>query len=281
MRINKKVCFITGTGHSGSTLLGLLLGNHSQSFYCGEGEKSRFLTKEKAPLQKRSCKFCGIHCPVWGTVSLTSDCDLYEQLSQHISTTLGITAPLMIDSTSGADWIHQQYKKLVKTEAKPHLIFLKRDGRGVVNSYRRKYPDLSIETIIENWIEKIKKAQALFEEFAGPKIIIHYEELASNTTSILKGLCDFLTIPHEPQMRDFSRQTYHILGGNNGTQFLAARHQSQLLQTMTPSNRQYYQEHQSDIILDLRWQQELSPEQHQIFARLASEVNQSFEWHPS
>ncbi|NJL20821.1 MAG: sulfotransferase [Leptolyngbyaceae cyanobacterium SM1_3_5] len=42
-RISKKVCFIAGAGHSGSTLLGFILGSHSQGFYCGEAAKTRYL----------------------------------------------------------------------------------------------------------------------------------------------------------------------------------------------------------------------------------------------
>lgn len=281
MRINQKVCFIAGTGHSGSTLLGLLLGNHSQGFYCGEGKKSRFLSRDNAPLQKRSCKFCGLDCPVWGNFTPTPDLDLYEQITQQIHRTLNITSSLVIDSSSSADWIQTQCESLAQTEAQPHLIFLKRDGRGVVNSYRRKYGDRPLEQIIENWITNIQKAQALFEVFPGPKTILHYEDLATNTDRALQNLCDFLSIPYEPEMRNFSQKTYHLLGGNNGTQFLATGHQSnELLQVMTPSNRQYYQTHKSDIILDVRWQQELSPEHLQLFAHLAGELNQSFEWHP-
>lgn len=280
MRINQAVCFITGTGHSGSTLLGLLLGNHSQSFYCGEGKKSRYLHRESSPLRKRTCKFCGTDCPVWGQFHLAPDHDLYEQLARHIHATLGSTASIMIDSTSNPDWIHDQCAKLAATTAQPYLIFLKRDGRGVINSYQRKYPERDLEIIIESWLKRVQKAQIFFNEFTGPKIIIHYEDLATNTCSVLQRLCEFLDIPYEPEMRDFSRQIYHILGGNNGTQFLVARHELKFLKNMNLPTRHYYQTHQSDIVLDLRWQQELSPAQQQMFARLAGDINQSFAWHP-
>ena len=56
---------ICGAGHSGSTLLGMILGSHSQAFYMGEGGKARYLGDEKKPLRKRVCKICGEACPVW------------------------------------------------------------------------------------------------------------------------------------------------------------------------------------------------------------------------
>ncbi|NEQ24618.1 MAG: sulfotransferase, partial [Microcoleus sp. SIO2G3] len=65
-RLSKKACFIAGAGHSGSTLLGFILGSHSQGFYCGEAAKSRYLQDDSKKLIKRVCKLCGENCQIWG-----------------------------------------------------------------------------------------------------------------------------------------------------------------------------------------------------------------------
>ncbi|MEA5420879.1 sulfotransferase [Spirulina sp. CCNP1310] len=281
-RINQRVCCIAGTGHSGSTLLGLLLGNHSTSFFCGEGNKSQYIGKENAPARKRFCKFCGPDCPIWGQLVLNPEQDLYEQLAQRIWEKQHQEKTLMIDSTSGSYWIRQQWQQLEQTAAQPYLVFLQRDGRGVVNSYRRKYPQRDFIEIIQDWLDNIHKAQTLFNEFNGPKIIIHYEDLAVNTHGVLKSLCEFLEIAYEPEMINFGNSEYHVLGGNNGTQYLVAQSQAnaqdRFLGRMSDPNRQYYQSHNAEIVLDVRWQTELSEEQKEIFANLAGEINQSFEW---
>lgn len=283
-RINQKVCFIAGTGHSGSTLLGLLLGNHSTGFFCGEGKKSLYLNRENAPAHKRFCKFCGPECPIWSQLVLDTDKDLYEQLSQRILQHQGQPKSLMIDSSSGIAWILKQWQFLQATTAQPYLIFLQRDGRGVVNSYRRKYPDRDFNQIIEKWLENIQKTQTLFDQFTGEKMILHYEELASYPEAVLKRICEFLKIAHEPEMLTFENAEYHVLGGNNGTQYWIDKSQGnaqeRFLGRMSEHNRQYYQSHNSEIVLDLRWQLELSQEQKAIFADLAGEINQSFEWNP-
>ncbi|MEJ2251088.1 MAG: hypothetical protein P8Y97_15725 [Candidatus Lokiarchaeota archaeon] len=53
-----KVCFISGAPHSGSTLLGLILGSHSKSFYAGEANKTRFIGNDKinGPNEDKACK---------------------------------------------------------------------------------------------------------------------------------------------------------------------------------------------------------------------------------
>ena len=222
-RINQKVCFIAGTGHSGSTLLGLLLGNHSTSFFCGEGKKSLYINKENYPLHKRFCKFCGPNCPIWGQLSINPEQDLYEQLAQRIFQKQDQQKTLIIDSSSRISWIHKQLELLNPTTAQPYLIFLQRDGRGVVNSYRRKYPERDFTEIIKKWLDNIQKSQALFDDFTGPKMIIRYEELALYTDKVLNHLCEFLQIPHQPEMLNFGNSEYHVLGGNNGTQYLVAQ----------------------------------------------------------
>lgn len=60
----------------------------------------------------------------------------------------------MIDSNSGIDWILQQWQFLEATTAQPYLIFLQRDGRRVINSYRRKYPERNFVQVIEKWPRK-------------------------------------------------------------------------------------------------------------------------------
>lgn len=53
----KKVVFICGAGHSGSTLLGLLLGSHSKCFYLGEANKVQYLYNTDQPEKEDIVKF--------------------------------------------------------------------------------------------------------------------------------------------------------------------------------------------------------------------------------
>ena len=116
-RINQKVIFISGAGHSGSTLLGFILGSHSDCFYCGEAKKTNFLGDEKKALRKRVCKICGINCPIWKDFVVDNTLDLYEQVARKVSKSV------IIDSTKNIAWLEEKIEAIESTSTTPYLIF--------------------------------------------------------------------------------------------------------------------------------------------------------------
>ena len=130
----ERVGFIGGAGHSGSTLLGLMLGAHPRVFYAGEAKKSLFLGDATKPLKKRVCKLCGETCPVWSRVRPGGD--LYAELAAMTG------RPIVIDSTKSLEWIDARLAALEASAIPRALFFLGRDGRAVVGSRRRKYPEI-------------------------------------------------------------------------------------------------------------------------------------------
>lgn len=278
-RYNQKVCFIGGAGHSGSTLLGFVLGSHSQGFYAGEAAKTRYLHNPQAVLRKRSCKFCGLNCPVWGNFVIQPNPDLYEQLSQRVQRSF------IIDSTKNLAWIQEQIQCLQTVDVQLYFIFLKRDARAVVNSRLRKYPDRCPEVIIQDWRKQIQETQSFFEQFPLPKLSLQYEEFAMKPVIVTQKLCQFLELEYEVKMLDYSHQPHHVLGGNNGTQFLVAKSQNLDDQpcTLLSSHHhdyyaQQYEHYGAKIQIDLRWQTELSPAIHSLLESLGGVEYQSMKW---
>lgn len=275
-RISQKVCFIGGAGHSGSTLLGFILGSHSQGFYCGEASKTRFLGDERKRIAKRVCKICGVNCPVWSNFSPDSPLDLYEQVARLVD------KPLIIDSAKNVDWIRQQSQRLEQTSSQQFLIFLQRDGRAVINSRMRKYPEMDVSELIQDWKQQIECTMHLFDQYPHPKLSIHYEDLASQPIPTVQRICQFLEIDYQAEMLNYTQQDHHVLGGNNGTQFLVAKAQQDKLTApfvaLSERNRYYYEEHSANIVLDLRWKQELDSSTVKVFEDLAGDVNQTLKW---
>jgi hypothetical protein len=279
-----RVCLIGGAGHSGSTLLGLILGSHSQSFYAGEAAKTRYLNQPETVLRKRSCKFCGLSCPVWGDFIIHPHQNLYTQIAQRVHRSL------IIDSTKNIDWLQERIRELQVLGIPFFFIFLKRDGRAVVNSRLRKYPHRSPESIITDWQQQIQNTQRLFQSLSTPKMMINYEKLALNPVETTQTLCQFLGLNYETQMLNYDQHPHHVLGGNSGTQFLVAQSQGNLLQinanreTDSPpqGNHAYYvqqyQQHGAKIHLDLRWKRELSPTIQSQLQTLAAAEYQLMKW---
>ncbi|GAB4212206.1 MAG: hypothetical protein OHK0013_34720 [Sandaracinaceae bacterium] len=275
-RANREVCFIGGAGHSGSTLLGLVLGAHPAIFYAGEARKSVFLGDLDKPLKKRVCKLCGPDCPVWGTLRPSAETDLYEQLSRRTG------RPVVVDSTKSTDWHAAQLARLAGTGARTTLLYLFRDGRAVVNSRVRKYPSQSPRDIIEAWRAQIERTDALAARFPGRVLHVRYEALASDPEPTVRRIADALGVAYDSCMLRFWESEQHPLGGNNGTQYLVARERAAASRAsvveLGERTRAYYGEHPRGIVLDLRWKRELDPSVLALFDELAGELNRRFAW---
>lgn len=282
----KRVCFIGGAPHSGSTLLGMILGAHSDIVYGGELRKSAFLGDETKPLKKRVCKLCGLHCPIWGAMSAPLSPDVYELLARKTD------ASIVVDSSKGTDWQREQLEVLAKTSTEASLVVLERDGRAVLASRLRKYPSSTPRTVIEDWMAQIERTDALAASFPGPVLRVRYEEFASDPEGQLARVTSWLGVEAEPSMLRFWESEQHPLGGNDGTQFLVAR-ESAKRRSLDPTlpastdvldlaadNLAYYAPHPAAIVLDLRWQRELTAETRALFEEIAGAVNERFAYRP-
>ena len=274
--MNRKVCFIAGAGHSGSTLLGLILGSHSDCFYAGEAEKTDHLGNENVEEIKRVCKICGPRCPIWHDFVVRQTQDLYEQLSAQTG------KPIIVDSSKDTRWLRKQINILGSTTSQPFLVFLQRDGRAVVNSWIRKYPTRDVRESIAGWVTQIQRINALFDSFDGKKTQVYYEELAMEPARVTQELCAFLGMAYQPTMLDFFRHEHHPLGGNDGTQFLVAKAHSGRIENpyvrLSARNRYYYADHPLAIRIDLRWKEELDPAVERLFEEMAGQENAELEW---
>lgn len=269
-RINKRVCFICGAPHSGSTLLGLILGSHSVCFYAGEANKIKFLHSKNA-YKDSMCKVCGRNCPVWGDFYFDDSIDLYEQLSVKTQ------KPFIIDSTKKPSWLTTQIKNLEEKDVKLYLIYLFRDGRAVINSRLRKYQSSDPMDVIDNWIHHMKQTNMIYQNFPEEKIKIQYKTLALNPSKTIKKLTDILELDFEPSMVEFFRHEHHPLGGNTGTQSLIVKAQKDSQFTtpiqLSERNKYYYKNHPLEIKYDQRWKEELDPEILNLFNKKAGEFN--------
>jgi len=267
---------ICGAGHSGSTLLGLILGRAEGAFYVGEGAKIRYLHDKNKPLRKRACKVCGEDCPVWSNFHWDQDQPLYRQIATHTG------AHIIVDSTKNPAWIKARSNELTAAGDQGALTFLQRDGRAVLNSRFRKYPERDAATQIQSWMDQISASREAFDGFTGPKIAIRYEELATQPENTIRQICDLAGLPFQPEMLAFNEGESHPMGGNTGTQFVAARDKvaddPNAILKLTPRTHDYYAKHSGDIELDLRWKTEMSAPNLALFNEMAGEFNADMAW---
>ncbi len=192
---------------------------------------------------------------------------LYETLSARVGRSV------IVDSTKGLGWLRARSQEAQQRPAEQGaLVLLSRDGRAVVNSRLRKYPDPTLDETIIAWRDKMVEAETFYASFDGPKGRLRYEDLVRDPEPSLTGVLSLLDLAFDPACLRFQESEQHPLGGNNGTQ-------SQLRgATVAVSSRHagYYNGHPAALRLDLRWQEEMSPQAQSRFELLAGETNQRY-----
>lgn len=271
-----KVIYILGTGHCGSTLLDLILGSHSNMFSLGEVYR---VVSSDLPLP--ICDICEEECQFWKPELVTKLRKAYKPtLAVRIGRKMGLMERqevafyrslfeaskknILVDSSKNPGWINRNGKVLESSNIKPILLYLSRDGRAVVNSYFRKYPERGLEHIAHNWNSRVTAINECFTSWSSEsKIHIRYEELAKNPRETIKKIMDFIQTPCEEEMMRFWEKPHHLVNGNAGTKsmLLKFRDTHRHAQWVEANEKDYYKNQELGIKFDERWRKELDTAQ--------------------
>jgi len=261
----KKVIFIIGAGHSGTTLLGMMLGTHPDALFAGEMQESQFLDDETRPVYKRTCRACGTGCPIWNTKTNTKE-EIYESVARASGRSI------IIDSTKKPlDWVREHAQKLSVSKS---LILLTRDPRAVVASNKRKFHQKTIQEHAQEWATQIQKCESLIQYFPGRVARVRYEELATKPRETLQAVCETIELPFNEHMLYPWDSNHHPLRGNMGTQSIAHGN----VRALTQVRQTYYENHPKSIVLDERWKTELSASDEEKIKEAAGLLFSVYTW---
>jgi hypothetical protein len=291
----KKVVFILGTSHCGSTLLDLLLGSHSKVF--SVGELASLVPQMKKSGTDNICGICEGHCSFWddrgnksvlrryfGKYPFSSFISPFIQNQKNIYRHLleWSGAEVLVDSSKDADWFMRQLHHLHSwDQITPYVIYLIRDGRAVVNSYLRKYPELGIKHISHTWKRQFLQLNEFYRKADSQfKMQVSYEDLARNPIEEVHKICKFLDLPFEEDMLRYWEHDHHIINGNLGTRSLIykfraqfqSNHWAERLDEVDNRHRNFYSRMGLAIRLDERWKEELSKEDLAVFNMVAKDL---------
>lgn len=285
----RKIVFILGTGHCGSTLIDLLLGSYSKAFSLGEIHRIMNVKPED-----KLCDLCEGDCDVWTKHTIQNIQKTYApHFIQKVKAKLNPDArlevkfydeifkatqsKLIIDSSKNAGWILRNGRALEKSSKyQPILLYLSRDGRAVVNSYFRKYPDRGLETIAHNWNARIKRINECMDKWPNEhKIQIRYKDLAMHPEQTIKYILAKIDGNYEFEMMQFWKHKHHIVNGNAGTKSMLIKFQKQHLhkEWIETNNKAYYEEQELGIKFDERWKRELTIEKIKSIEKIIHKFN--------
>lgn len=281
-----------GTGHCGSTLVELILASHPSVFGLGELKQPSWLPGEQL------CTICEEACPFWDQKVSRSILRYYlnpprDRLALYAHAVLRCLrsiysylfdwsdAEVLIDSSKSRQWFEKRLNYPHQwRNMQPMLLYIVRDGRAVVNSYFRKYPERGINAIIEDWVKRVESMNQYYEEFAYPKYMVHYEHMATDPESVTRELCDFVGVDFQPKMLNYWEHDHHTVGGNAGTRSLIFKHRqntNRVGQALYAGEwHQGYYDHEPKIQLDTRWYDEMSAEHLALFQSLTGQLNAPF-----
>jgi hypothetical protein len=87
---------------------------------------------------------------------------------------------------------------------KAKFIHIVRDGRDVTTSVHPKAPD-RFWVPIERWVLTVNKGLDMIDH---PNVLtIKYEDLTSQTETVVKRICEFLSLPYTEEMANWTKST--------------------------------------------------------------------------
>lgn len=273
--MNRRVGFIMGTGHCGSTLIDLVLGSHNKIFSLGEVKKisvNRIKGKEKfwnPELMKELKK----HLRFRKNKLISYDyhrfpkSKIFENRSDFYKKIFGSSgSEVLIDSSKNLFWINRGFEHLKTSKIRPLIIYLKRNPCAVVNSYYRKYKDdRTFEDVVEFVKKSINENESFYSKFSNDdKIKIDYEKFCDDPVNTTKALCDFLGQDFNEDMLNYWEYDHFNISGNSGTNWLKGKYNgNDLLFNSQRNDANHYKNHPLAIRLDERWKTSLNDEQKQ------------------
>lgn len=229
--MRRRVVYIASLGHSGSTLLDLILGTHSS--VVGVGEVGRAVeataTTDAAPSHGTvcSCGYSAVDCRFWGRLLPRIESEpgasyarRYQILLDAFGEAFG-PETILVDSSKYLGRL-ATLKDLDGIDLR--VLFLVRDVRSFTTSEidtmgrrqavgrdgRRWGPFATFR----RWHAENHKTERFLVANRMPFFRLGYEELCLAPERIVPRICEFLDIGYEPVMLAPERSTSHVIRGN-------------------------------------------------------------------
>ena len=197
MTASPNLVLIGGTGRSGSTLLGLMLGSAEGAFYLGEvAARYRPWRRHHFVLE---CRGCGGVCETWERLR-----DLPERgLHRGVARRLGVRH--VVDSSKYLPWIWDSDRRARRQGLAVHHVAIWKEPEDLAYSiWKRGGP-------IGRWERVFASYYRRYFELGLPFVATSYRRLASEPEASLAALCAAVGVPYRPEMLRFWEQPHHHL----------------------------------------------------------------------
>lgn len=220
--MNKKVIFIGGTGRSGSTLLGLILGNAENAMVLGEIKNLFYPTRKHHFEELRKAR----ESKIWRAILDGGKKKLYSNLIKYFP-----SIDVFIDSSKDPFW--QRYHKQNEEEYSVKNVLIYKSPAELANSYIKRGRKTQWIRFYVNYHRRYSSA---IEDF----VSISYSQLI-NDPKYLKKLCENLKVDYFEGKNKYWEKKHQLFFGSNTVKSENAHHKSKQLSSGERKNLKYDQ----------------------------------------
>lgn len=230
------IVFLLGAGNSGSTVLGMILGAHSETVSVGEpGKYDRYRTFNMVC----SCGAPIRQCAFWSCLELdestvpVSPLTKYSDLvfrgprtvnrDQHFRPIIQRNREFYkaVSELSGKAIVIDSSQDLIRFyymarsgQFRIRPIFLIRDGRDYIDSMRRRMKMNAFRSVIR-WCRINLATRKVIKDLgiSDHTKVLRYRDLMDDRETTLSDLCDWLDISYESDMLSFHKREHHHIAG--------------------------------------------------------------------
>ncbi len=229
-RIVERAVVVTCLGHSGSTLLDLILGGHPRIIGLGEVFATMGnLARQKSEKSENVCT-CGrpqAECPFWGPVAhriRSGPCETHEERYGAVLRTFAERfgpGQIPVDISKNPSDRLRSLKTIrsVSPGTDIRVLHLVKDVRAYAISRmdrdrekgKTRRPSL---VLFWRWYAQNRRIQRDLERAGARHMVVSYDELCLEPATAIRRLTDFLELDPEPAMAAISETHSHTLRGN-------------------------------------------------------------------
>lgn len=205
------VVLILSPGRTGSTILDLVLGSHSQCTSLGEYHSILHIGQKDLP---NHCRLCDGECAFWTEVTTRLQPPRYHQPVFEVSGT-----PCLIDSSKSADWAESVYRT---HDGPVKFIYMTRNPLHQLSKTKRKsISDGSVfdaRAMIVRRLHWICQLERFVNKLPAEQVFtLRYEDLCAEPERTIGEICKFIGLTFEPSMMAYHEKHHHLIGGSGET----------------------------------------------------------------
>lgn len=198
--MNKKVVFVCGANHSGSTMLDMMIANNNECY--SVGEVSAYFWPTRTHHRNPICG-CGVYdCEKWNGIKEDGYKNLYNEIFNR-----NPNISVIVDSSKKPSWIGLQSKNLNRFDIQAYYVVIWKSPGQISKSLIKRGRISKFHKIWTSYYEKIS-------QIVKNPLFIKYRNLVNDPDKTLKTIDKYIGIEYYKNQKYYWEKKHHTLFGS-------------------------------------------------------------------